>query len=87
MADEKGGYLDDLLHHLGCMSGHEPGASEERRLGPDQEVVGQKDEAEEGGDCQVAAAAEVGHPIDVLAGLEEGLDRLALVVEVEQSLG
>ena len=50
MPDQEGGHPDDLLHQLARVSGSEPGAGKERRLGPDQEVVGQEDEAEEGGD-------------------------------------
>ena len=69
----------DLLHQLPCVSGSQPGAGEQHRLAPDQEVVGQEDEANEGGDRLEASAAQVGHPEDVLAGFEEGLDRLPLV--------
>src|SRR5437588_4747195 len=87
MPHKEGGYPDDLLHQLARVSASEPGAGKERRLGSDQEVVGQEDEAEEGGDRWEAAAAQVGHPEDVLAGLEERLDRLPLVVEVEESPG
>ena len=53
------------------------GASEERRIGPDPEMVGNQDEAQEDGDGQEAPATEVGHPEHVLGGLEDESQRPA----------